>query len=689
MSNCTNICSDKTGTLTENQMTVVKGWVAGEVFDALPMHELPQPVVMNFLSEGIAINSSQTSTFYREEGKPLQTVGNKTECALLIFLDALGINYAEVRTQLNEKIFQRFTFSSARKRMSTLIWADQAKGIVRMYCKGAPEIILRRSLYFMEKDGRILPLDDGSRDNLQKLISGWAAMGLRTLCLAYRDVEIPKTADPVTPVTLGVADIPVIRPTPKDGAGTSAAAEEAAPTETEGPIAVVSDPADDKFKFAEAPDNDMVVYALVGIQDPVRKEVPQAVADCQDAGITVRMVTGDNITTAKSIARECHILEEGDVAIEGPEFAKLSDDQLDKIIPKLRVIARCSPSDKQRLVRRLIELGEVVAVTGDGTNDVPALKEADVGLAMGIRGTDIAKQASDIVILDDNFQSIVRSVMWGRNVYDNIRKFLQFQLTVNVAALAIVFIGAVSQRGAPLNAIQLLWVNLIMDTLAALALGTERPTRALLQRKPFGRYDRLISPYMMRAIIGQAAFQIGILLALLYAGKSLPWLDVPCAYATRNYLREETTCMIDGRPATNVEIDAQTTVLKTCIFNTFVYCQVFNEINSRKVNGEWNVWEKLLSNWMFPVIMLVVAVGQAILVVFPGQWLGVAPFPGIGWKQWLTCMVIAAFTLPYGALLNCIPVPKPRPKKLRSEAGGCCGRKAEKPKGEEDEDDDD
>ena len=242
---------------------------------------------------------------------------------------------------------------------------------------------------------------------------------------------------------------------------------------------------------------------------------------------------------------------------------------------------------------------------------------------------------------------------------------------------AIVFIGAVSQRGTPHNAIQLLWVNLIMDTIAALALGTEAPTRALLQRKPFGRYDRLISTYMFRNIAGQAIFQIGIILALLYAGHNLPWLDVPCAYAQKSYLHQITPCLIDGRTATNAEIDTQTTILQTCIFNTFVYCQVFNEINSRKVNGEFNSWENLFGNWMFVVIMIVVGVGQAILVIFPGEFLGVAPFPGIGWKQWLTCVVIALFTLPLGLLLNLIPVPRPKPKKLRSEAGGCCGRNPE------------
>jgi len=328
------------------------------------------------------------------------------------------------------------------------------------------------------------------------------------------------------------------------------------------------------------------------------------------------------------------------------------------------VIARCSPFDKQRLVQLLIGEGEVVAVTGDGTNDVLALKAADVGLAMGIRGTDIAKQASDIVILDDNFKSIVRSVMWGRNVYDNIRKFLQFQLTVNFAALFIVFIGAIGQRGAPLKAIQLLWVNLIMDTLAALALGTEKPSGKLLNRKPFGRYDCLLSPYMIRFIVVQGLYQILLLLVMLFAGPSLTFLDVPCAYWT-----EPTDAC--PRPTAN-EITKQTTLLQSTIFNAFVYCQVFNEINARRVNGERDVFTGLFSNGMYIFIWFLIAIGQAVLIIFTGPFMQVTTFPGIGWKQWITSLVLGVISIPLGFLASYIPVPKVKPRKKLSEADTCC-----------------
>jgi len=279
------------------------------------------------------------------------------------------------------------------------------------------------------------------------------------------------------------------------------------------------------------------------------------VLTCQTAGIVVRMVTGDNAVTAAKIARDCHILSSDGISLEGPEFEKMTDDQIIEILPRLQILARSNPAHKYHLVTILKECGEVVAVTGDGTNDAPALMAADVGLAMGIAGTEVAKQAADIIILDDNFASIVKSVQWGRCVFDNVRKFLQFQVTVNVAALAIAFVGAITGYGTPLHAIQLLWVNLIMDTLAALALGTEKPTPELLLRRPYGRSGKLITWIMWRNIIGQGLLQIAILALLLYAidenQESLILPGVRCG-------RE---AFDDGLPSTHY----------TVIFNVFVF----------------------------------------------------------------------------------------------------------------------
>ena len=596
MSNCTNICSDKTGTLTENRMTIVRGWVAEKKFESRDQSKkLFDKTVIPLLREGIAMNSAPTSNVEKNESGTYDIVGNKTECALLLMLLKMGIDYKKVRKELNGKIFQRVPFSSKIKRMATYLTTEA--GGIRLLCKGAPEIILEHCTQY-RNGASVEPLTEEKKKELLAYIAESASKGFRTIGLAYRD--LPR----------------------QEG------------------------------HFAEIPD-EMVCYAIFGIEDPLRPEVPNAVRACQGAGITVRMVTGDNIMTARKIATDCHIIDPAidpdAIAMEGPDFAQLSDSKLDELLPHLRVLARSAPSDKQRLVRRLIENGEVVAVTGDGTNDVPALKEADVGLAMGIRGTDIAKQAADIVILDDNFQSIVTAVKWGRNVYDNIRKFLQYQLTINVAALAVVVIGAVGQRGAPLKAIQLLWINLIMDTLAALALGTEKPTNALLKRKPFARDDSLLSPVMLRFIAVNAVYQIVLLIVVLYVAQHVGFLDCGCAFKDKETLE-----------CPSKVINDDTTTVQSIIFNTFVFCQIFNFINARRVNGELDFYSGLFTNFVYLAIFVLITVFQVLIIFFTGEFFGVTPYPGIGWKQWLTCLVLGVVELPLAYLIALIPVPKPK-----------------------------
>jgi len=421
-----------------------------------------------------------------------------------MFAKAQDVDYLTVRKENENNIYQMFAFSSAKKRMNTLVWLDKPN-TVRMYTKGAPEMILEKCTYYMNGNGETIELTDEVREELATCQRQWAEKGYRTLSLSYKDMQ-------------------------------------------------PADPNNLETKYDVANEEGSTLLCLFGIEDPLRPEVAGAVATCQRAGIIVRMVTGDNIATGSSIAKQCKIIsQENDIAIEGPTFAKKSDEEVIEMLPYLRVIARCSPQDKERLVRLLKDQGEVVAVTGDGTNDVPALKAADVGLAMGLRGTDVAKQASDIVILDDNFQSIVNSVKWGRCVYDNIRKFLQFQLTVNVSAVGLCIIGSVFIGESPLNALQMLWINMIMDTLAALALGTEKPTDSLLDRKPFGRFDSLISPKLFRSIIVQTLFQFVIILPIVFAGKYIPFLHAPCGFVQTN-----------GRGASDNFLDDTSNFLRKC-----------------------------------------------------------------------------------------------------------------------------
>ncbi|CAN1256207.1 Putative calcium-transporting ATPase 11, plasma membrane-type, partial [Linum perenne] len=383
------------------------------------------------------------------------------------------------------------------------------------------------------------------------------------------------------------------------------------------------------------------VVAVVGIKDPVRPGVREAVQTCLAAGITVRMVTGDNINTARAIAKECGILTEGGVAIEGPDFRSKTPDEMRAIIPKIQVMARSLPLDKHTLVTNLKNMfGEVVAVTGDGTNDAPALHEADIGLAMGIAGTEVAKENADIIIMDDNFKSIVNVAKWGRAVYINIQKFVQFQLTVNIVALVLNFISACISGSAPLTAVQLLWVNMIMDTLGALALATEPPNDALMARPPVGRGASFITKTMWRNIFGQSIYQLAILGVLNFGGKQLLSLEGPDATITLN----------------------------TLIFNSFVFCQVFNEINSREIE-KINVLKGMFTSWVFLGVMTATVVFQVIIVELLGTFASTVP---LSWELWLLSILLGAVSLIIAVILKCIPVgvdlaPSPQPKKKQHD----------------------
>lgn len=620
MGNATAICSDKTGTLTTNRMTVVQSYIGGAHYKSTPNFNALAPTIQELVVRSISINSGYTSRVIpdKDGGLP-QQLGNKTECALLGFVLDLGQKYQKVRDEVPEEaLYKVYTFNSVRKSMSTVI---SMKFGYRLFTKGASEIVLKKCNYILGCDGKPKPFSVEDQEKIVKnVIEPMAGDGLRTICVAYKDYH----TDPGT--------------------------------KTEENEELIKDNHD--WEDEDSVVRNLTCILVTGIQDPVRDEVPASIKQCQSAGITVRMVTGDNVNTARSIATKCGILtpNENFLVLDGKEFNKrirdhngeVSQELLDKIWPDLRVLARSSPQDKYTLVKGIIDSKrstsrEVVAVTGDGTNDGPALKKADVGFAMGISGTDVAKEASDIILTDDNFTSIVKAVMWGRNVYDSIAKFLQFQLTVNCVAVMVAFFGACIINDSPLKAIQMLWVNLIMDTLASLALATELPSMELLKRKPYGRTKALISRTMTKNIMGHSLYQLIVVFVLLFEGNNLFEID-------------------DGKYQ---KIHAPPTQHFTIIFNSFVMMTLFNEVNARKIHGQRNIFEGLRRNPVFLGIWIGTFVAQIILVQFGGT---VFSTKALTLDQWFWCVFLGVSTLLWGQIITTIPT-SVLPKRICSWGG--------------------
>ncbi|KAG9389740.1 calcium-translocating P-type ATPase [Carpediemonas membranifera] len=606
MGGATNICSDKTGTLTQNKMTVTQGWFAGRLFDRVPARdELPASIVAH-IGVGSAVNSN--AFLQANEAGQMEFIGSKTECALLQLSRNWGLDYVPVRKATSE--ITEYDFNSDRKRMSKVVDMTQssyeeaardfpdftAHAGPRIFCKGASEMVLSLCTSYLDEQGQVAPMTEEVRKSIDEAIITLASNGLRTIILAYRDIEPGQTPE--------------------------------------------------QLNDSDLNEKELTCVGLTGIMDPLREEVPESVRRCQMAGIMVRMVTGDNILTAKSIARSCNILTETGTAITGPELRRMTDAELDAVIPTLQVVARSTPTDKLKLVTRLRALGEVVAVTGDGANDAPALKEADVGLAMGISGTEVAKEASDIILLDDNFHSVEMAILWGRAVYDNIRKFLQFQLTVNVVALVVAFTGALFLGESPLGAVQLLWVNLIMDTLAALALATEGPHEGLLKRKPYGRYESLISPDMWKNIAFQSVFQLVVLFVFMAILPDGNW-------ANSSYLTDLPVLGSDffyGGGTIAYRKD-------TIIFNTFVFSQLFNELNARKITWmDWNILQNIHKSPMFIIVMVLTVVLQVLIVTFGSYAVRVHLLEP---QEWLYTIAIAFLSIPIGFVQHLVPIPPP------------------------------
>lgn len=592
MGSATQLNADKTGTLTQNRMTVTEVWIDGKEYSQMPPPGL-SAAYSDMLCQSMACNSD--ANLSRKDNGTVEHLGSKTECALLQLVEQLQPpsgthqSYIELREKFPEA--QRYHFTSARKRMSTAIVNGSG---TRLHVKGASEIVVKLCTKVMGADGKVSTLTPQKLKDAEAAIEHFARRGLRTLCIAYMDT-------PTAPNKLG---------------------------ET-------------------APERDLTLLAITGIKDPIRPETAEAVALLRGAGVTVRMVTGDNAITAEAIAREAGILVDGDdgLVLEGPVFRKMSDHEKEAVAMRIRVLARSSPSDKLVLCNLQRSLGEVVAVTGDGTNDAPALKDADVGFALGIAGTEIAKEACDIVILDDNIKSMAKAVLWGRNVYQSIRKFLQFQLVVNVVAVSLNLIAAIAGiKELPLAAVPLLWVNMIMDSMGALALATEPPSPELMKRKPFGRTAPLINKQMWRNIIGVSVYQLTVCLVFMFAGADLLDIKCPIVAATATVAAHE-------------DCHHRDLELNGFIFNAFVFMQVFSELNSRRI-ADVNVFASITKSPIFCGILALTVGVQALFIEAVGS---TVVGPAIGFvsqntKEWITAIILGVIILPVGFFVRLLPL---------------------------------
>ena len=528
----TVICTDKTGTLTQNKMQV----------SALELKQGDEAL----LDTAIALNS----TAELNDGKP---IGNPTESALLLWLDAQGKNYEELRKQVN--VLKQLPFSTERKMMATLAEVD---GETYLFVKGAPEIVMKKCII----EDRML------RQSAEEL-DEWQHKAMRTLAFAYKKVEasIMRTSRPSTAEVVALLDA-----------------------------------------------NDLQLQAIAAIADPIRPDVPAAVQECRHAGIEVKVVTGDTAATAMEIGKQIGVFEDepenigadGSMTsldqqmITGEQWEALSDEEAYERAKDIRVMSRARPTDKQRLVAMLQKRGEVVAVTGDGTNDAPALHYAHVGLSLG-SGTSVAKEASDMTLLDDSFKSIANAVMWGRSLYRNLQRFLFFQLVVNVAALLLVLGGSVIGTEMPLTVTQILWVNLIMDTFAALALASLPPSHEVMKEKP-----RKATDFIINKSIGFGILFCGIVFFLVM-------------FALLVY------CERRGKGGVDVHE-------LTMFFTTFVMIQFWNLFNAKALMSHHTAFRHFLKDRGMILVLVLVLVGQWIIVTFGGEMFRTTP---LSLHEWL------------------------------------------------------
>ncbi|XP_013600152.1 PREDICTED: calcium-transporting ATPase 8, plasma membrane-type-like isoform X6 [Brassica oleracea var. oleracea] len=557
MGSATTIVCHKTGILTLNQMEVVDvcaGRVRTHNLDTMAA-EL-SPLLISLITEGIALNTN--GSVYHPEGQSEPEVfGSATERAILNFgVKQLGMNFDEIKSK--STIFRVSPFNSRRKRRGVAVQLHDSQ--VRVHWKGAAKTILASCQWYMDKDN-IAAMDQEKRFYFEKTIDEMSKEGLRCAALAYR-----------------------------------------------------------KFTDGDIPESNLVLLAIIGIKDSCRPGISRAIQQCRNAGVKVCMVTGDDLLTAKAIAMQCGILrgtldEPANTAILASEFASMSEADREEIAENIVVMGRSSPDENLLLLEALRKKGHVVAATGKGIRDAPSLRQANISLAMGIGGTAIVKECSDIIILEDNFTSIVKVIQWGRFLYTNAQRFLQFRLTVNASALIICVVVAVHSHEIPLNVAQLLWINLLTFTFGAWALASEPPMDNLMRRPPVRKGEPFITKLMWAKFVAQVSFQVSALLYLNFRGESILKLE-------------------------NKSLDQANKVKNTVIFNCFVFCQVFNEVECR-TSYQGNTFSGILKNHLFLGTILLNVILQIIVIECLGIFFYTAR---LNLKQWLISIGIGFFS---------------------------------------------
>lgn len=582
MGAATVICTDKTGTLTKNRMSLGDSMIFG-----LKDGQLDGSEVAQLMEEGLSVNS--TAFLDYSDPKKVKVIGNPTEGALLLWLFDNNVDFVRIRD--NAKIVRQLPFTTRYKYMATVVRTGEHNRNL-LYVKGAPEYMMKRSTKVRMRD-HFADIET-MKPEVDKKLAEYQSKAMRTLGFAYKELT--------------------------------------------------DDEVDTIFQNGKLQSEDLCFLGIVGIIDPIRDDVSDSIQDCLNAGIGIKIVTGDTPGTAKEIGRQIGLWTESDSddcqMITGKEFNLMTDEELKERIGDLKIMSRARPADKERLVRLLQERGEVVAVTGDGTNDAPALNKAQIGLSMG-DGTSVAKEASDITILDNSFKSIAQAVTWGRSLYINIQRFILFQMTINVAACLIVLIGAMLGTSSPLTVTQMLWINLIMDTFAALALASLPPDHSVLNDKPRARDAFIITKEMKRRIFGVGLVFVSVLFGFIQYFKHCH-VDTLADFSFRDYC-------INFFNFSHVKGNFTPKEL-SLLFTIFVFMQFWNIFNAKAFHTNESALKGLTNKSLlkgFDFTLLIIFVGQILIVTFGGEMFNVVPLP---FGEWLRIILGTSLILWLGEI---------------------------------------